>query len=147
MSCETIIPAGRGQVTRAARRASPTGRDLIRLKLENWTSKDGQARSGLKVAAWKVERLGEIGRDKPPAKAARTADLPAQADPTRGRWRSPATGTPTRDWQRPGAWTGLWPIARAFVSREVVQMSNPGAGQFYRPLNAYVDQSGPTLRP
>ena len=54
----------RRAVTRAARRASPTGRDLIRLKLENWTSKDGQARSGLKVAAWKVERLGEIGRRK-----------------------------------------------------------------------------------
>src|SRR5262245_22506447 len=36
-----------------------------RLKLESWTGKDGVERQGLKVAAWKVERLGEIGKNKP----------------------------------------------------------------------------------
>jgi single-strand DNA-binding protein len=36
-----------------------------RLKLEAWTAKDGQQRTGIKVAAWKVERLGEIGKNKP----------------------------------------------------------------------------------
>jgi single-stranded DNA-binding protein len=36
-----------------------------RLKLDTWTGKDGQQRAGIKVAAWKVERLCEIGRNKP----------------------------------------------------------------------------------
>src|SRR5262245_639765 len=31
-----------------------------RIKLENWTGRDGQPRSGLKVAAWRLQRLGEI---------------------------------------------------------------------------------------
>ena len=58
-----------------------------RLKLETWTSRDGQARSGLKVAAWKCERLGNIGNNKP-AKTKR--DDAARRDSS-------------RDWQRPGA--------------------------------------------
>jgi len=36
-----------------------------RLKREAWTAKDGQQRTGIKVAAWKVERLGEIGMNTP----------------------------------------------------------------------------------
>jgi single-strand DNA-binding protein len=36
-----------------------------RLKLEAWTGKEGKERTGIKVAAWKVERLGEIGKSKP----------------------------------------------------------------------------------
>src|SRR5258708_26560087 len=36
-----------------------------RLKLDTWTGKDGNERTGLKVAAWRVERLGEIGKNKP----------------------------------------------------------------------------------
>src|SRR5262245_56000667 len=36
-----------------------------KLRLEAWTSKDGVERSGLKVSAWRIERLGEIGKSKP----------------------------------------------------------------------------------
>jgi single-stranded DNA-binding protein len=36
-----------------------------RLKLEAWTAKDGQQRTGIKVSAWKVERLGETGKNTP----------------------------------------------------------------------------------
>jgi single-strand DNA-binding protein len=35
-----------------------------RLELRSW-EKDGQKQAGLNVAAWKVERLGQIGRNKP----------------------------------------------------------------------------------
>ena len=49
-----------------------------RLKLERWR-KDGEERVGLSVAAWKAEKLGAIGRNKPrrsPRDGART-DEPA----------------------------------------------------------------------
>jgi single-strand DNA-binding protein len=36
-----------------------------RLKLDTWTGKDGEARTGLNVAAWRVEQLGQIGKNKP----------------------------------------------------------------------------------
>jgi single-strand DNA-binding protein len=36
-----------------------------RLKLDTWTAQDGKERTGLSVAAWKAEKLGEIGRHKP----------------------------------------------------------------------------------
>jgi len=36
-----------------------------KLKLEEWTNSDGQHKAGLSVAAWKVEKLGQIGRKKP----------------------------------------------------------------------------------
>ena len=36
-----------------------------RLKLETWTGKDGQTRSGLACTAWRVERLGQIGKHAP----------------------------------------------------------------------------------
>ena len=45
-------------------------------KMESWTAKDGKERSGLKVAAWKIEKLGAIGRNKPPADRA-----PAESEP------------------------------------------------------------------
>ncbi|MDH4981239.1 single-stranded DNA-binding protein [Hyphomicrobium sp. D-2] len=35
------------------------------LRLNTWTDHDGRERSGLSVAAWKGERLGAIGRNKP----------------------------------------------------------------------------------
>jgi single-strand DNA-binding protein len=35
-----------------------------RLKLETWTSKDGVQKSGLKVSAWKIEKLAQIGANK-----------------------------------------------------------------------------------
>jgi single-strand DNA-binding protein len=64
-----------------------------RLRLETWTGQDGKERSGLKIAAWRVERLGEIGRSKPPKPKA----------PPEGNNPAPASaGAPSqRDWQRP----------------------------------------------
>jgi single-strand DNA-binding protein len=35
-----------------------------RLTLQTWTGKDGQQRHGLNVAAWRVEVLGQIGRQR-----------------------------------------------------------------------------------
>ena len=46
-----------------------------RLTLQNWTGKDGSERHGLNVAAWRVEPLRQIGRNKP--KQAKP-DAPAQ---------------------------------------------------------------------
>jgi single-strand DNA-binding protein len=65
-----------------------------RLKLENWTSKIGEAKSGMKVAAWKVERLGEIGKNRsqgPKALPENERPAPSSARP------------PQRDWQKPAA--------------------------------------------
>jgi single-strand DNA-binding protein len=59
-----------------------------RLKLETWTGNDGQQRTGIKVAAWRVERLGEIGKNKPAKPKA----------PPEGENPAPPS---TRDWQRP----------------------------------------------
>ncbi|CAN1721176.1 single-strand DNA-binding protein [Hyphomicrobium sp. 1Nfss2.1] len=36
------------------------------IKLNIWTDREGKERSGLSVAAWKCERLGNIGRSKLP---------------------------------------------------------------------------------
>jgi single-strand DNA-binding protein len=36
------------------------------LRLNQWSDREGKPRSGLSVAARKVERLGEIGRNRPP---------------------------------------------------------------------------------
>lgn len=65
-----------------------------RLKLDTWNGKDGKERSDLKVAAWKLERLGEIGRNKPAAQA-KVDDAPAQARRDSNDDR--------RHWQRPRA--------------------------------------------
>jgi single-strand DNA-binding protein len=35
------------------------------LTLNQWTTQNGQARSDLQVSAWKCEKLGQIGRNKP----------------------------------------------------------------------------------
>jgi single-strand DNA-binding protein len=35
------------------------------LTLNQWTTHDGQARTDLQVSAWKVEKLGQIGRNRP----------------------------------------------------------------------------------
>jgi single-stranded DNA-binding protein len=42
------------------------------IKLNTW-QKDGETRAGLSVAAWKAEKLGQIGRNKP-AKATRDGE-------------------------------------------------------------------------
>ena len=53
-----------------------------RIKLDKWTTKDGEPRSGLSVAATRVEALGQIGRKRPPK-----ISKAAESDP--------------RKWQRP----------------------------------------------
>ena len=40
------------------------------LRLSEWTGRDGEKRTGLSVAAWKAEKLGAIGRNKPPKRRA-----------------------------------------------------------------------------
>jgi single-stranded DNA-binding protein len=44
-----------------------------RLSLNTWTGKDGQQRTGLSVAVWRVEVLGRIGKSRP-AKAPKYAE-------------------------------------------------------------------------
>jgi len=64
-----------------------------RLKLDSWIGKDGKERFGLKIAAWKVEVLGQIGHNKP-AKP----KLPPE-----GERPAPYSARRQRDWQRPAA--------------------------------------------
>lgn len=57
------------------------------LKLDRWKNDAGEKRSGLSVAAWRCEKLGQIGRNKPKSKP---------------RPDSESTPAPTaRDWQAP----------------------------------------------
>jgi single-stranded DNA-binding protein len=44
-----------------------------RLSLNTWTGKDGQQRTGLSVAVWRVEVLGRIGKSRP-AKAPKQSE-------------------------------------------------------------------------
>jgi single-stranded DNA-binding protein len=58
------------------------------LRLNEWSTQAGENRAGLSVAAWKVEKLGAIGRNKPP----KQKSLP-EADncppPAIRDWRAP----------------------------------------------------------
>lgn len=36
-----------------------------RLRLENWTTRDGEQRSTLKLSAWTCQPMGQIGRQRP----------------------------------------------------------------------------------
>jgi len=60
------------------------------LRLSEWTGKGGEKRLGLSVAAWKAEKLGAIGRNKPaktkPADAGPEAE-PAEAVTSNGHGR------------------------------------------------------------
>ena len=53
-----------------------------RLSLTAWTGKDGQQRTGLSVAVWRVEVLGRIGNNRP-AKACDEQDAVPFDDPLR----------------------------------------------------------------
>ena len=53
-----------------------------RLQLNQWTDKEGQPRAGLNVAAWKCEKLGQIGRNKPPKPKSDDAERDWQQRPT-----------------------------------------------------------------
>ena len=75
-------------------RALPKGAKVYvegRLKLEEWTGKDGVARHGLNVPATLAQPLGQIGRRRPSKPS---------GDPVK------PTGDPVRDWQRPVAAAG-----------------------------------------
>jgi single-strand DNA-binding protein len=68
------------------------------LRLNSWTDRDGQPRSGLPVAAWKVEKLGQIGRSKSrKPKAPPEGDDPAPPSANGGHHST----VDARDWQRP----------------------------------------------
>src|SRR5262249_46908687 len=73
------------------------------LRLNHWIDREGKPRSGLSVAARKVERLGEIGRNRPPN--SNSARKPAAADGQRpaSAFESSAQrpGSNPRDWQLP----------------------------------------------
>ena len=60
------------------------------LRLNTWTDREGKQRTGLSVAAWKAEKVGQIGRNKPAT---------PKALPEGEHSASPAA----RDWQRPPA--------------------------------------------
>ncbi len=40
-----------------------------RLTMSTWEGKDGQQRTGLSVAAWQAQPLGQIGRRRPKVKS------------------------------------------------------------------------------
>jgi single-strand DNA-binding protein len=54
-----------GEVAQAVAAAATKGTRLYvegTLRLEHWRSRDGQEKSGLALAAWRVEILGQIGK-------------------------------------------------------------------------------------
>ena len=61
------------------------------VKLNTWVGKEGEQRSGLSVAVWKAEKLGQIGRNRPP-----TSKQPSSAHKTCG-----IDQRAVRDHQRP----------------------------------------------
>jgi single-strand DNA-binding protein len=63
-----------------------------RLRLDAWTDREGRERHGLKVNAWRVEVLGQIGHRKP--------RKPRQEA---GEGQGGPDATAMRDWQRPAA--------------------------------------------
>jgi single-stranded DNA-binding protein len=66
------------------------------LKLNTW-EKDGEKRAGLSVAGWKVEKLGRIGRNRPPKPKGenREEDQPLHEP------RQQSASAAQREWQRP----------------------------------------------
>jgi single-strand DNA-binding protein len=65
-----------------------------KIKLDSYTAKDGTPRSGLKVSASKIERLGEIGMRKPGVPSVKPQGDGARQAP-------PAAGTKRSNWQVP----------------------------------------------
>jgi single-strand DNA-binding protein len=50
------------------------------IKLDNWTGNDGVDRTGLSVAAWKVERTHLIGQNKRPREHRSRPERPSQGE-------------------------------------------------------------------
>ena len=68
------------------------------LRLSTWQDKQtGETRHGLEVAAWRVEALGQIGRNRPP-KSKGGPRAPSDAAAENGR---PAPTSARRNWQAP----------------------------------------------
>jgi single-strand DNA-binding protein len=57
-----------GELATSLAERLPKGTEVYvegRLRLERWTARDGQPRSGLAISAWTVQPLGQIGRRAP----------------------------------------------------------------------------------
>ena len=52
------------------------------IKLDSWTGNDGVERTGLSVAAWKVERTHLIGKNRPQREGKPTPDRAGKSDST-----------------------------------------------------------------
>jgi single-stranded DNA-binding protein len=52
------------------------------IKLDQWVGADGVERTGLSVAAWKVERTHLIGKNRPPREGKPTPDRAGKSDST-----------------------------------------------------------------
>ena len=66
-----------------------------RIRLEQWDGQDGQRRSGLKLSAWKVEPLGQIGRRAPRQQAEpsrRRTEPRTFPPPVAGGWNVAGSG-------------------------------------------------------
>jgi single-strand DNA-binding protein len=63
------------------------------LRLAEWQDREGLTRHGLQVAAWRVEALGKIGRQRP---RQRKPDAPSE-----GSSAPAAPVCASQDWQRP----------------------------------------------
>jgi single-stranded DNA-binding protein len=63
---------------RAAERLGKGDRCYVEgtLRLDEWTDSQGVPRAGLKVAAWKVEPIGQIGQRKPKRSKAPASTIP-----------------------------------------------------------------------
>ena len=73
---------------------------MLTLKLDTWQDREGKERTGLKVTAWRVETLGQIGRRKlqKPRQGSREAQDGGE-DASRRDWQRPA-GKPASDHPR-----------------------------------------------
>ena len=73
------------------------------IKLNSWTGKDGVERTGLSVAAQKAEKLGAIGRNRPPKAKDEEVALPddLQADDMPPQPRRRPRHARRDEWQAP----------------------------------------------
>lgn len=62
-----------------------------RLRLEVWTTREGEQRSTLKLSAWSCQPMGQIGRQRP------RQDRPASEQPRRmNEWQAAGVGPQSR---------------------------------------------------
>jgi single-strand DNA-binding protein len=68
------------------------------IRLNEWTTQVGEKRAGLSVAAWKVEKLSQIGRNRPAKPMGDARDDRRQQDLQRQSASAPVAA---RNYQRP----------------------------------------------